>query len=373
MKIKHLLCTLLAFAVAGIVALPCSAQGQNQPTPPRVEIFGSQLLHIHSDSAGRDYDVDILLPGNYNDTTRRYPVIYHVDAQWDFPFIQAIYGQQYYDGFLPASIVVGITWGGEHPNYDSLRALDLSPSPTKGIPGSGNGPKFLSFIRTELIPMIDARYRTDRTNRTLMGSSFGGLFTLYALFEETSLFNRYVLTSPYLGYDNRIIDSFEKDYAAKRANTPVRVFIAQGGLEPNQQEFSQFVDHLRSQHYPGLELGTKIIEGVGHSGGKAEGFTRGLQWVFRRPALSLNPAVLDQYVGTYQFGPGVSISLKRAEDRLVVVAPGNYELSLQAETERDFYALGQLLNLHFKKDESGSVMGFELERYGREDFIKKVK
>ncbi len=353
-----------------ISGIACS---QNEATPARVEIFGSQLLHISSPTAGKDYDIDVQLPGNYSDTSRTFPTIYVIDAQWDFALVQALYGQQYFDGFIPACIVVGITWGGVHPNYDSLRALDLSPTFNNQVPHSGNGPKFLSFIKNELVPMIDSRYRTDKKDRTLMGSSFGGLFTLYALFDETSLFNRYILTSPYLGWDNRAIDSFEKQYASKRADIPVRVFIAEGGLEPNVPEFTQYVDQLKSKGYAGLDLTTRIIEGVGHSGGKAEGYTRGLQSVFARPSLNLSSEVLDQYVGMYALGPNTNVAIKRTGDRLVAVTSENYEAPILSQSATDFYVLGQFLNIHFKKDDQGKVTGFLLERYGAEGFCRKIK
>ncbi len=53
-----------------------------------------------------------------------------------------------------------------------------------------------------------------------MGSSLGGLFTLYALFQETSLFNRYVLTSPAIGWDDGVIESYIKNYTPNKSSLP---------------------------------------------------------------------------------------------------------------------------------------------------------
>ncbi len=52
--------------------------------------------------------------------------------------MNAIFGEQYYDGFVPSAIVVGIAWSGSNPNYDLLRARDLTPSATKQAPIGGN-------------------------------------------------------------------------------------------------------------------------------------------------------------------------------------------------------------------------------------------
>jgi len=90
-------------------------------SPPNVEILGTQLRKIQSTIVGQDFDLLINLPRNYRDTTRPFPVIYLLDAQWDFPLLNAIFGEQYYDGFVPEIVTVGIAWGGRNPNYDSLR------------------------------------------------------------------------------------------------------------------------------------------------------------------------------------------------------------------------------------------------------------
>lgn len=56
----------------------------------------------------------------------------------------------------------------------------------------------LEFLREELIPFIEANYRADRdpSPRALTGSSFGGLFTLIALFTEPAPCGGYVAASP---------------------------------------------------------------------------------------------------------------------------------------------------------------------------------
>ena len=60
--------------------------------------------------------------------TRVYPVVFLLDAQWDFTLMQSIYGQQYFEGLIPEMVIVGITWGGNTPNYDSLRRVRLYSS-----------------------------------------------------------------------------------------------------------------------------------------------------------------------------------------------------------------------------------------------------
>lgn len=339
-------------------------------SPLRVEIPGSQLQKITSAIVGQEYDLYIHLPRNYGSKDQKHPVLYLLDAQWDFPLVTAIFGQQFYDGFLPGLVIVGITWGGKNPKHDSLRARDLTPNNAAPLRQSGGAPKFLAFIKQELIPFIESKYLVSQ-DRTLMGSSFGGLFTLYALFTETELFQRYVLTSPAVGWANEGIYTFEKNYAEKKSHLPARLFMAVGELE-DVAGFQKFADQLKARNYDGLALQTRVLENTGHSGTKAEGYTRGLQFVFARPSLKLDAAILAQYAGAYQLNPETKVLISMENDHLVAQGLYNAKLVLHAETEMEFYVPGQYLFARFKKDEQGRVSGFQLEQFGGEGFARRV-
>ncbi len=337
-----------------------------------MEIPGSQVFTISSSIVGREYSLLVHLPRGYDDTTRAFPVVYVLDAQWDFPLVGAIYGSQYYDGFVPAFIIVGITWGGTNPKHDSLRAADLTPTHVKQVPQSGNAPQFLWFLKKELIPYIESKFRTVNEDRTLMGSSYGGLFTLYTMFHETGLFRRYVLTSPALGFDNGVVSSYEKSYADKKSFLPVRLFMAHGALEGGVEPFEKFAGRLQSRSYQGFHLQTRILENTGHSGSKAEGYTRGLQWAFERPSLFLSPSTLKEYEGQYEIRPGVFARVSTEGGRLAVHAPGNPPVLLHAESEDRFYAKGFFLNAQFKRDAAGKVTGIHVEEYAGTSLLRKV-
>jgi len=357
-----------------LIVVTGSAQEQKPASrPPNVEIPGTHLLKIRSAIVGQDYDLMINLPRNYRDTTRAFPVLYLLDAQWDFPLVNAVFGEQYYDGFVPEIVTVGIAWGGKNPNYDSLRVRDLTPTTIKQAPQSGKAPRFLEFIKKELIPFVESRYRTVRDDRTLMGSSLGGLFTLYALFHETGLFSRYVLTSPSLQWDNEIASSYEKSYAAKSSQLPVRLFMAMGELEPGVTGFQKFVDQIKGRNYKDLDLQSRLLEGTGHSASKAEGYSRGLQAVFTRPSLKIDPAILQSYVGKYQVTPEISVQILKENDRLALLGPEGMKFTLYAETERDFYVKGIYLFLRFQKSDAGKVTGCQVEQFQGGAFVKKVE
>jgi predicted alpha/beta superfamily hydrolase len=362
-SIPAALCVL--FLVLGVCHL-------NAQVGARVQIPGTQMLSVTSSILGEDFSLFVQLPRFYEDTTRVFPVVYLLDGQWDFPLVNGITGGQYYDGFIPELIVVGIGWAGEHVNYDSLRQKDLSPTRIPAVAHSGNGPKFLSFLKNEVIPLIESKYRTAKNERTLIGSSFGGLFSLYTLFAETSLFNRYIVTSPALDWDNNYIAAAESTYAASHDRLPVRLFMSIGGCEP-VVGFQKCVERLKGRGYKDFTIVTRVCDGMGHSGSKPEGFARGLQAVFARPSITLDSRTLDQYSGTYEPMPGMRIKLVGENGRLVVQLPGGEKIALDAETDKDFYMKGMYLFLHFKKDAAGNVAGFQMEQFVGGGFVKKGK
>lgn len=348
-----------------------TAQTRDFKHVPPVSIPNTQQLTLQSKIvANQEYVLHINLPGNYNDTTKNFPVVYLLDSQWDFPLLSSIYGQQYYDGFIPEVIIVGITWGGANPNYDQLRARDLTPpNAVQGVM-YGNAANFLGFIKNELTPFVESTFRVKKNDRTLVGSSFGGLFTLYALFNETSFFQKYILTSPATSWGNEAIYKIEKEYSAKNKTLPVRLYMAAGQME-DVNMFTKWVNTLESRNYGGLNLQTKVLENIGHSGTKPEGYTRGMQWAFKRPAITLSSTQLSPYLGTYLLGND-SVKVVMENNMLVGISGTNEKLVLTAETENDFYSPGGFLLIHFKKDKTNKVSGFELEQYNNKVFARKI-
>jgi len=356
---------ILLFFVFNFEKISAQENESNQiASYPNVEIPGTHVREIYSSIVGQEFRLHINLPRNFADTTKTFPVVYLLDSQWDFPLVQAIYGEQYYDGFLPELIIVGITWGGENPNPVILRYRDFTPTDVTLTGASGNAPKFLEFIKNELIPFI----------RTLMGSSLGGLFTLYALFNHSDLFNRYVLTSPALNWDNAITFTYEKNYAAKNGNLPVNLYMAVGKYETVLMKgFELLTSQIKKSNYKDFKMETRILEGIGHSGSKAEGYTRGLQYVFERHETKVDKAILQKYTGKYQFSSEVIINVTFEDGKLIVLTPGNAKIILHAETEKDFFAKGEFTYVHFKNDNEGNIIGFTMQRYERESFVKKIK
>ncbi len=247
---------------------------------PGVTIPGSHVRTLKSADTGRTYDLYFQLPDLKSGV--KYPVLFVLDGQWDFKLLDSVYGGLHYDGFVPEMIIVGITYSGENPNYDRLRAMDYTPTAVKNVPGSGDASKFLAFFRKDLIPFVEKNYQADPAKRILMGSSYGGLFTLYALFTQPDLFYGYVAAAPAVSYDDNFSFKQEKKFFESNKNLPVRLSISVGGVEGLTQPVKDFMTLLKNRAYNGLRLETRVIEEEGHAGNKPEAYNRGLRFMFKK-------------------------------------------------------------------------------------------
>jgi predicted alpha/beta superfamily hydrolase len=235
---------------------------------------------MKSTATGRNYDLYIHKPADFDKSKdKKYPVLYLLDGQWDFKLLDSVVGGLVYDKFMPDIVIVGITYSGEHPDYGALRAMDYTPNPGEQ-PGSGDAPKFLSFLKTELIPFMERNYRGDPARRILGGHSLGGLFTLYAMFSDPSLFWGYLAGSPALPWGNDFVVKQEAEFASKHKDLPVRLFLGVGGAESLVTPGVSFVRALAGRRYAGLHWDGRVIEGERHSGVKPEFYNRGLRFLF---------------------------------------------------------------------------------------------
>lgn len=338
----------------------------------KVPIPGSEIRTLRSAIVkNQEYELHILLPGDYNQSDKKYPVVYVMDSQWDFPLVKSIYGQQYYDGFIPELIIVGVTWGGDHPNPDSLRVRDYTPTNDGRQVQGGGADQFLSFMREELFPFIESNYRALPGNRTLLGCSLGGLLTLYTLFTQPDLFTGYAAASPAIGWDHEVIYRFEKKYFDSQTSRRGRLFLTIGDVESGVPGFDKFSALLKRRKYASLEVEPRVLVNTGHSGTKSETYSRGLQFIFQRNKLVLSSTLLDRYSGTYELPDGGQIQLKREGNGLIWYFSASNSIPLLADTDTHLYATYQFFNLYFKTG-AGAVQGFEWVRYGNRQFVKKI-
>jgi uncharacterized protein len=241
-----------------------------------IAIMGkTEEFTITSTNINDDYPIFVYLPPNY-DPSGPNQLIIGLDGEFRFEEIAAIVSEKSENGSIPPCIFVGVGNSGE-------RNRDYTP--TSYSHGAGGAEKYYLFLQKELIPKLESRYSIDTANsKTLIGNSFGGLFTHFAMFQDRAAnpFNKFVSVGCSFWFDSGVVFEYEKNYNAKHTDLDVNFFSGMGSLEGgvNLASFDEMEARLKSRFYPKLNFSTSIINKHGQSGTAAIGFKKGLDYVF---------------------------------------------------------------------------------------------
>ena len=93
---------------------------------------------------------------------------------------------------------------------------------------NGAAANFSTFIESELIPFIENKYPVTNF-RTLIGHSYGGLFTIYTLINHPQLFSNYIAIDPSLDWDNQKIIKQAQSKLASANYEGKSLFMSLGG------------------------------------------------------------------------------------------------------------------------------------------------
>ena len=175
--------------IAGASPAPTSTAQPNVHVMPAIEMSSLQ----------RERTYRIYLPDGYQDSSKRYPVLYMHDGQNLFDDATSFVGEWGVDETLNQLaktcglelIVVGIDHG------DKLRMTELNPYDNERF-GRGEGDDYVDFLVKELKPKIDREYRTlaGREHTAIMGSSMGGLISNHAINRYPQSFGMAGIFSP---------------------------------------------------------------------------------------------------------------------------------------------------------------------------------
>jgi predicted alpha/beta superfamily hydrolase len=257
---------------------------------------GSQVWTVPDPVSGRHYEVFVSLPASYETSPgRRYPVLYVTDADYAFPILRQIARRVNLEGpVIEEFILVGLSYSrGDSPKVSRNR--DYTPTPNGPRSASstvhGGGPAYQTYLKTQALPFIEARFRADPARRVLLGHSYGGLLGTQILFTDPGLFHAYVLGSPSFWFDRRHIMTMEAEYARAHRDLPAEVFMYIGAYEtpgpgPRHTTDSDMVGDVRtmertlkSRAYPGLRVQSTVLEDEDHLTVAPVGFTRALMAV----------------------------------------------------------------------------------------------
>jgi len=190
---RYWLCRILLFAlVMGLMCIPARAetiqQGKNL-------VIGN-VFTLSSEILDEERPIWVYLPDGYGESRDSYPVFYLLDGDIHFHHVSGIIDILSEYSHMPKMILVAV------PNVD--RDRDFLPTRENGWPPVAAADKFRAFLKKELLPLIDKKYRT-RPFRILCGHSNGGTFCVQTFLEDPDLFTTYIAVCPGLHWDNELL------------------------------------------------------------------------------------------------------------------------------------------------------------------------
>lgn len=257
------------------------------------------LLHHFPDFPSRlipPRQVDVWLPPGYDPASpTRYPVLYMHDGQNLFEPEHAFIGVDW--GIDPAlnrlieknaihpPIVVGI-WNtpnrigdympaGAFNTPEGKRYLDIklaSRFPDQHI--SIRGDAYLAFLVEELKPWVDANFPTlhDQAHTHIMGSSMGGLISLYALCQYPHVFGGAAcLSNAWDIGENHILNFFIRHFPPPQSH---KLYLDMGSAETDDPALNTYLTEsqneiqqraLQAGYREGENLLTRVFESHIHS------------------------------------------------------------------------------------------------------------
>jgi predicted alpha/beta superfamily hydrolase len=276
------------FAIISIILITISqihAQTRQyvQKKNPEVRIKNSEFFTISSSDINDEYEIYVSLPFGYEKSDTTYPVVYCLDADIGFGMTTDICRLLQIRNELPELVIVGIAYGAYPGQKGNNRERDYTPTTVLNKPNSGGAPNFLDFVRSDLIPKIESKYRVNPSKRTIIGVSLGGSFGLYVVFQKHDIFQNYIICSPSIWWDNKKLLQLEKSYSESHSELPIHLFLSVGELE-NQDNmvipWQELIKAIKSRNYSGLIMKSVMIDGETHLSAQPAAIVRGLKFVF---------------------------------------------------------------------------------------------
>lgn len=187
------------------------------------------LIQVWSPQLRNRRRVDVYLPPSYSAGRDRYPVVYMQDGQNLSDPELAFAGTWELEGVIEhlaergvEAIIVGVHHAG------TARIGEYSPFPDRRH-GGGDGDAYLEFLVDTLKPRIDRLFRSrpGRESTVILGSSMGGLISLYAFAARPQVFGAVGVMSPALWFgQGRIFDAVREAAASTG-----RVYVDVGAHE----------------------------------------------------------------------------------------------------------------------------------------------
>ncbi len=218
----------------------------------------AERYQLTSEQLSETREFYLSLPQSYESSQQHYPVLYLLDADQNIEHAVASARMLAQWRGIPELIIVGI------PSTNRLR--DYTPTQDVGYSEqSGGGEPFMAFLKQELIPYIDANYRTHPF-RILSGHSLSGLLAANELMRASSPFDAYIITAPSLWWNNfEILEIAEQNFKQNRQASKTAYFgIGELDGYGMKQELLRYIAAIEASANARVRFDHREYSGEGH-------------------------------------------------------------------------------------------------------------
>ena len=305
-RVQHLVCSQLLGLVAialrrlgklplpfGLLLMSTVAVAQALPVPAfgrieRLAAFPSRYVDARN--------VDVWLPEGYTEGAaqgKRYQVLYMHDGQMLFD-ARTTWNKQAWNmdqaltrlmraGRVPDTLVVGV-WNNDkyrHSEYFPQRYLARLPTALReqlihdSLQGKSRSDEYLRFLVEELKPYIDRKYATlpQAASTFIMGSSMGGLISVYAMNQYPLVFGGAAglsthwvgIAQPNAAIPLAAFNELSEHLADPRTH---RLYQDHGTIELDAlyAPYQPFIDQIvRDRGYTDANYTSRVFPGTGHN------------------------------------------------------------------------------------------------------------
>ena len=304
--------------------LECKERTMPDPAITMNGLLDAEYFDFKSTQVGDTFRIFVAKPPSV-DKDKRYPGIYAADGNGSFPMVTSIQRTLAWGGEAPAAYVFGVGYPTEGGYLQAVLKRNRDYPPTDagayaramlGATFAAGGAAFLRFLTQELKPELEGRYAIDANDSTFFGSSLGGLFGAWTLLTLPATFQRYILASPAITWNDEEVWRWEQVCADARSDLSATVFLSAGEFEaadvarryaletaknnpmlrprikvmiawfeehgwPRTAEIGpEFADRLRSRNYAGLKIHCHNMPDETHMSVPPAVISRGLRYVF---------------------------------------------------------------------------------------------
>lgn len=249
--------------------------------------------HILSASGNGDFTVDVWLPEGYDDNDDAYPLLIMHDGQNLFD-PELVFNHEAWEmdlnvsnltdaGVIRPPVIAGVHCrSSRFADYSPDKAINADASLAADVKNfldekEPAGDKYLDFVANVLIPNLRSLYRlkSDRDNTAIMGSSMGGLISLYAICEYPEVFGAAGCLSTHLigALDESLVPEYPEAfvrYLEKSLPDPQthKIYLDHGtiGLDAFYPQWhDKVVDTMRRHGFDADSMMEYVDEGADHN------------------------------------------------------------------------------------------------------------